>query len=133
MPQVTKSSLFPAMNRLNDRVSINIHPKKGRCVIAKKTFRKNETIAVDPVIVLTLKETGKTALNNYTLWWKGRNKVALGLGVSVLINHGKDPNVLFKFDIEDKIVGVFAKRTIKKGEELSVDYKIPLWFDLVED
>jgi SET domain-containing protein len=133
MPEVTKKSLFPVLNKLNDRVFIDIHPKKGRCVFAKKKFRKNETIAVDPVIVLTLKETGKTALNNYTLWWKGRNKVALGLGVSVLINHGKDPNVVFKFDIKDKFVGVFAKRAIAKGEELSVDYKVPLWFDPVED
>jgi len=121
------------MNKLNDRVKIDLHPKKGRCVFAKKTFRKNEIIAVDPVILLTLKETGETALNHYTLWWKGRNKVALGLGVSVLINHSKDPNVLFKFDIKDKLIGVFAKRTIEKGEELSVDYKIPLWFDAVED
>jgi SET domain-containing protein len=133
MPEVTKTSLFPALNRLNDRVSINVHPKKGRCVIAKTNLRKNQIIAVDPVIVLTLKETGKTALNNYTLWWKGRNKVALGLGITVLINHGKDPNVCFKFDIKDKLIGVYAKRSIEKGEELLVDYKIPLWFDPVED
>jgi SET domain-containing protein len=131
MPDVTKSSLFPALNKLNDRVTIDIHPKKGRCVFAKKKFRKNETIAVDPVIVLTLKETGETALNHYTLWWKGRHNVALGLGISVLINHSKDPNVVLKFDIKDKLVGVFAIRNIEKGEELLVDYIIPLWFDAV--
>lgn len=133
MPKQSKTSLFNSMNKLNDRVYIDHHHKKGRCVFAKKKFRKNQTIAIDPVIVLTLQETGDTALNHYTLWWKGRNKVALGLGVSILINHSKDPNVWFKFDIEDRLVGVIAKRTIEKGEELLVDYKVPLWFDPVED
>jgi SET domain-containing protein len=128
-----KAPLFDTMNKINDRVYIDFHDKKGRCVFAKKKFRKNQVIAVDPVIVLTLKETGDTALNHYTLWWKGRNKVALGLGVSVLINHSKDPNVWFKSDIEGKVVGVIAKRSIEKGEELVVDYKVQLWFDPVEE
>jgi len=133
MPQIINSSLFATMNKLNDRVKIDLHPKKGRCVYAKRKFRKNQIIAVDPVIVLDVKETQKTTLSNYTLWWRGRTQVALGLGVSVLINHSKDPNVWFKSAIKDKLVGVYAKRSIEKGEELLVDYEIPLWFEPVED
>ena len=133
MPCVRELPLLSAMNRLNDRVCIRVHPKKGRCVLAKRTFRKNETIAVDPVIVLRVKEVAGTVLNDYVLWWKGRNKVALGLGVSVLINHSETPNVFFRFGIEDELVAVTARRTIAKGEELLVDYNIPLWFDPVDE
>jgi uncharacterized protein len=132
MPKSKKSALFATMNKLNDRVKIDLHPKKGRCVYAKRKFRKNQIIAVDPVIVLDVKETQKTTLSNYTLWWRGRTKVALGLGISILINHSDNPNVWFKSAIKDKLIGIIAMRDIKKGEELVVDYEIPLWFDPVE-
>ena len=121
------------MNRLNDRLCIRVDPCKGRCVHAKKPFRKNQTIVVDPVIVLAVKDVEETVLNDYVLWWKGRNKVALGLGFSVLINHSKTSNVFFRFGIEEGLVAVVAKRAIAKGEELLVDYNIPLWFEAVSE
>ncbi len=73
-------------------------------------------------------------LSDYPFKWN-RHESAFALGYSGLINHSHvNPNVLFKFNYKYPAIEFYAKRTIKKGEELLMQY-VPdyaldkLWFE----
>jgi glycerol-3-phosphate cytidylyltransferase len=73
-------------------------------------------------------------LSDYPYKWN-RQESAFALGYSSLINHNHDdPNVLFKFNYDMPAIEFYAKRTIKAGEELTMQY-VPeyaldkLWFE----
>lgn len=73
-------------------------------------------------------------LSDYPFKWN-KHESAFALGYSGLINHNHDdPNILFKFNYDYPAIEYYAKRTIKKGEELTMQY-VPeyaldkLWFE----
>lgn len=73
-------------------------------------------------------------LSDYPYKWN-RHESAFALGYSSLINHDhENPCVLFKFNYDMPAIEFYAKRTIKAGEELTMQY-VPdyaldkLWFE----
>jgi len=50
-------------------------------------------------------------------------------GLNQLVNHDDKPNCRCNCDFENDHHQLFAARDIKAGEELTIDYEFPLWFD----
>jgi hypothetical protein len=50
-------------------------------------------------------------------------------GLNQLVNHNAKPNCRCNRDLENHHHQLFAARDIEAGEELTIDYAIPLWFD----
>jgi uncharacterized protein len=63
--------------------------------------------------------------------YKHRGRAAIALGYTSLLSHSFDPNCAFVRHIDALMIDVFAKRPIKAGEELTIDYQMTLWFDPV--
>ena len=73
-------------------------------------------------------------MSDYPFKWN-RHESAFALGYSGLINHSHEkPNVFFKFNYDYPAIEFYAKKTIKPGEELLMQY-VPdyaldkLWFE----
>lgn len=50
-------------------------------------------------------------------------------GLNQLVNHDAKPNCRCNRDFENHHHQLFAARDIEAGEELTIDYAFPLWFD----
>lgn len=46
-----------------------------------------------------------------------------------LLNHSDDPNAWFEPDFPRRVIRLYADRHIAGGEEITIDYGIPLWFE----
>jgi SET domain-containing protein len=108
--------------------------RKGRCVFANRPFARGERALVCPVLPLTPEEAdhaNKTPLEHYLYCWGEEGGLAVVLGYGSLINHSHDPNLEFDQDHAELSMNFVARRDIAAGEELTIDYGIPLWFDYV--
>ncbi len=54
---------------------------------------------------------------------------AIGLGYLGLYNHARPSNVRLERHYDASEMSVHALREIAPGEELTIDYDVPLWFD----
>ena len=63
--------------------------------------------------------------------YKHRGRAAIALGYTSLLSHSYEPNCIFVRHIDELLIDVFAKREIRRGEELTIDYQMTLWFDPV--
>ncbi len=130
-------------------------PEAGRGVFAAIIIKKGEIIEHCPVIETPVKDyqyLRKTELRNYYFLWnkvkprgndlwgksskfKIRNKrAAITLGYGSLYNHSYNPNATYKKKFKEKTIDFIAIRSIKKGEEITVNYNLgdptnqsPLW------
>ena len=108
---------------------------RGRGVVATKAIANGEVIERSPVLPLALKDSECPGLNDYSLAWgedvpgfEAGKECAIGLGYLSLYNHSNAQNVTFDHDYEENEIGVRALRDIAAGEELTIDYGVPLWF-----
>jgi uncharacterized protein len=100
-------------------------PKKGRGVFALKDFEINEVIESAPVLIFTPKERKileKSLLNYYLYPWRSTRGAALALGFGSIYNHSYSPNADWKQNFKTKCMVYRALKTIKKGEEITVNY-----------
>ncbi len=105
---------------------------KGRGLVAGTWLQAGELLEVAPVIPMLPQELGQRAdgIYSYPFAWPDPPFVeAIALGVISLLNHSDAPNADFDLDIPNRAIRLFAKRDIAPGEELSIDYGIPLWFE----
>lgn len=103
----------------------NFGGKKGRGVVALKNFKQGDIIEKSPVIKLTPKERKhceKTILYSYVYPWRSTRSACLALGYGELYNHSYEPNADWKQNYRDNTMVYRALRTIKKGEEITVNY-----------
>lgn len=110
----------------------------GRGVFAKRDIKKSELIERCPIIEIPENERSK--LNEsfliFYFFYFGKNKErqALILGFGSIYNHSYKPNALFKIKSRERVVDFVALNNIKKGEEITFNYKgnsknkNPLWF-----
>jgi SET domain-containing protein len=84
---------------------------------------------------LALKDSECPGLNDYSLAWgedvpgfEEGKECAIGLGYLSLYNHSASPNVTFDHHYDENEISVHALRDIASGEELTIDYGVPLWF-----
>ncbi len=113
---------------------------RGRGVFTKEAIRPGTIIEISPVVVLPIKEVGnilKTKMANYVFQWgnSGR-KIGVALGWGSLYNHSYSSNCQYNTNINKSTLIIRTVRSIKKGEELFVNYncawndETPVWFDV---
>jgi SET domain-containing protein len=103
---------------------------KGRGVFARRDFKRGELVEAAPVIVIPDEEVDlieKTALADYYYKW-GDSHFALVLGYGSLYNFSATPNLLFKPDLKKNVMHYRARKTIRKEQELTINYLCDLWF-----
>jgi uncharacterized protein len=107
---------------------------KGRGIFAAKAFRRGDLVEAAPVIIIPDGDVDlidKTTLADYYYKW-GEGHFALVLGYGSLYNYSAVPNLSFRTDLPNKVMIYRAIRSIKKDQELTINYQCDLWFDPVD-
>lgn len=98
---------------------------KGRGVFALRDFRVGEIIESCPVLVFDTKgrkNLEKTQLSHYIYPWRSTRGAALVLGFGSLYNHSFSPNADWKQNFRTKSMVYRTIKSIKKGQEITVNY-----------
>jgi uncharacterized protein len=113
---------------------------KGRGVFTNENIRSKSIIEVSPVIVLPQKDRktiDQTLLHDYIFeWGETRRQACIALGYVSLYNHSFTSNCEYEMDYDYQLITIRTVRSIKKGEELSINYNgtwndaRPLWFEV---
>lgn len=121
---------------------MNIYFSKSKVhgfgVFANCEFKKNDTISIDPIILIPkneLKYLDKTILSKYYFDFGDDGAICLGFGS--LYNHSYTANATFKILLDKKSIKFIAVKDICRDEEIFINYnqnpnsKIPLetWWD----
>lgn len=117
-------------------------PGKGRGVFATCAIAAGTVIEIAPVLVLKASEVeaiAQTMLDDYVFEWidprdahlpaPDRAAIAVALGIGSMFNHDSDPDAGFRCDHASRTIVYTALRDITAGQEICIDYDIPLWFD----
>lgn len=114
--------------RTSVKTEIKETHKLGRGVFATQNFKKGDIVESSPVIVVNnTSALRSTILNTYIFDWN-RESLAIALGNGSLFNHSKKANVTYNPSYQSKIILFVAKRDIKKGQQLFIDYGYdPKW------
>ena len=100
--------------------------KYGRGIFATRDIKKGELIHEAPVIISPKDEykyLKKTILIEYAFWWgEDLEECALALGYGSLFNHSYTPNALYKLNLQNQTIDIFAYTNIKMGEEILINY-----------
>ncbi len=113
--------------------------KYGRGIFATRDIKSGEFIEEATVIVIPRVEwklMEESVFGDYIFRW-GDDK-ALALGYGSLYNHSYTPNVRYYTNIENQSIDFYARKDIRKGEEMMVNYngdpkdQSPLWFEVIE-
>jgi SET domain-containing protein len=113
---------------------------KGRGVFTSENIRSKTIIEISPVIVLRQKDRktiDQTLLHDYIFeWGDTRRQACVALGYVSLYNHSFASNCEYEMDYEYQLITIRAVRSIRKGEELFINYNgtwndtKPLWFEV---
>lgn len=104
---------------------------KGRGVFAAKSFKRGDLVEAAPIIKIPDRDVDlidQTALADYYFKW-GDNHFALVLGFGSLYNYSITPNLSFKADLPNHVMTFRAIKSIRKDQELTIDYQCDLWFN----
>jgi hypothetical protein len=108
------------------KIEIRKSPLQGQGVFARKGFRPGSIIEISPVVLLSQQE--KELLRHTLLFGyyfvvdDPEYAIAMGLGASSLFNHSYTANAEYSISTEDQAVTVRARRVIRKGEEIMLNY-----------
>lgn len=94
----------------------------GRGIFSTKNYKKGNIITICPVILIPKNEISKANLLNLYVYYWDKNYDALSLGLGSLFNHKLKSNVEFYRHESDDYLVFIAKRNIKKGEQLFINY-----------
>jgi SET domain-containing protein len=106
---------------------------KGRCVFAAEKIAKGTWVTSDPIVRIPKQHLqalvdAKSPIGSYPFAWTDDHH-AIVLGLTSLANHSDNPNCHTSRQFGKQLLGLVAKRDIEPGEELTYDYKVPLWFE----
>jgi SET domain-containing protein len=117
---------------------------RGRGIVALEDIEPARLVERSPVLIIPSEQrpaVDKTVIFTYVFMWehhtveedlyKHRGRSAIALGYTSLLSHSYEPNCIFVRHIDELLIDVFAKRKIRTGEELTIDYQMTLWFDPV--
>lgn len=127
------------------RLAVADFGDRGRGVVALEDIEHGQLIERSPVLIIPSHERAavdKTVIFTYVFMWEHntteqdlyihRGRSAIALGYTSLLSHSFKPNCNFVRHIDALLIDVFAKRAIRMGEELTIDYQMTLWFDPVQ-
>lgn len=121
---------------MNERLEIRAAPGKGRRMFAIGPIAADALL--DRALTIELGARDTAALPGCTLddyHFYHREDPAGGLfvlGTPALVNHAPEPNatvVMTRDPALGWVVELRARRAIAAGEEITIDYDCPLWFD----
>lgn len=107
-------------------IEIRKSPLHGHGVFAAKGFRPGSIIEISPVVLLSQQE--KELLRHTLLFGyyfvldDPEYAIAMGLGASSLFNHSYSANAEYSISTEDQAVTIRARKVIRKGEEIMLNY-----------
>ncbi len=109
-----------------------ISPEKGRGIFVTRDLPEGAIVEVSPVAIVPHehgfpKSVEPTVLHHYLLYWT-EEADAIGFGYLMLYNHAEHPTASFTTDYDSHCKIVRTRRAVKAGEELTIDYDMPLWF-----
>ena len=117
-------------------------PDMGKGVFTKQRIPANTAIEVSPVIVMSSEDRvllDKTLLHDYIFeWGNNKDQCCMALGLVPIYNHSYKSNCEYFMDYEDDTITIKTVRTIRKGEELYINYNgdwddsTALWFEAKE-
>lgn len=105
---------------LDPRLEVRWMEDLGHGVFAKEPVPKDKFVEIAPVVVFDPKELAGGELANYAIAW--REKMAVGLGWTMLYNHGERNNCEFSANHHDGLLAIITVREIAAGEQLTVNY-----------
>lgn len=125
--------ILPMANRL---VEIRTSPGRGRGLFAREAIVPGALIEAAPVIVLPAAECpalDRTVIYDYYFHWDGdpdgEGRGALALGLVTLCNHSSRPRARVDRNHAQLTLDLIATLPIEPGEEVTIDYGCPLWFE----
>jgi hypothetical protein len=113
---------------LSPHLRVATIPGKGRGVIATAAIAAGTEVECSPLLACPegiIPEHGHPLSDFVFAHGKG---TAIGLGYSSLYNHSNNPTCTWLIEEAPPAVRITAARDILAGEELTIDYVIPLWF-----
>jgi hypothetical protein len=118
---------------------------RGRGIVALVDIEPGQLVERSPVLIIPSCErraVDKTVIFTYVFMWEHHTveqdlyshsgRSAIALGYTSLLSHSSAPNCNFIRHIDELFIDVFAKRPIRAGEELTIDYQMTLWFEPVQ-
>jgi uncharacterized protein len=91
------------------------------------------------VVIVPAAECGlldKTILHDYYFHWDGDpdgdGRGAVALGLVSLCNHSRRPSARVQRNHARQTLDLVAVAAIMPGDEITIDYNCPLWFEPVE-
>ena len=128
-----------ALDRLrsgpNHRLEIRSDPAKGRGIFAREPLAAGTLIEAAPVIIVPTEQCAlldRTILHDYYFHWdgdpEGEGRGAVALGLIALCNHSRRPNARVRRNPARETLDLMALATIVEGDEVTIDYNCPLWF-----
>jgi SET domain-containing protein len=128
-------ALDPLQPRPNDRLEIRSDPVKGRGVFACEPIAAGALIEAAPVIIVPPEQCpllDRTILHDYYFHWDGdpdgEGRGAVALGLVALCNHSRRPNARVRRNLAQETLDLLASAPIAAGDEVTIDYNCPLWF-----
>jgi hypothetical protein len=120
----------------NDRIEIRDDPAKGRGIFARQAIAAGTLIEAAPVIIVPAAQCpllDRTILHDYYFHWdgdpEGNGRGAVPLGLVALCNHSRRPNARVRRNLSQETLDLLAAAPIAAGDELTIDYNCPLWFE----
>ena len=120
----------------DDRLEIRHDRAKGRGVFARAPISAGALIEAAPAIVVPAEQCAlldRTILHDYYFHWDGDpdgvGRGAVALGLLALCNHSARPCARVRRNFARTTLDLIALRPIEPGEEITIDYNCPLWFD----
>ncbi|MDR3473648.1 MAG: SET domain-containing protein-lysine N-methyltransferase [Devosia sp.] len=113
-------------------IAVTEIPGRGWGVVAIEPILKGELIEASPVIRLPPEASPPrtSPLFDYVFAWDEAPFIeAVALGIVSLVNHAAAPCATIECDHVERTIRLLAARDIEAGEEITIDYGIPLWFE----
>jgi SET domain-containing protein len=142
-PEVLGAVTMPAAT-LRAQLAVRDFGIRGRGIVALEDIEPGRLVERSPVLIIPSEErpsVDKTIIFTYVFMWehhtveedlyKHQGRSAIALGYTSLLSHSFEPNCIFVRHIDELLIDVFAKRPIRAGEELTIDYQMTLWFEPV--
>lgn len=111
-----------------NRVEYSKKANGSYVVLAKTQFARGEIVEIAPVIIVGMEAKAVPRLKDYIFEIdKEKAQYAVVLGYGSLYGHNKTPNITFAYNKGNKQMYFMTSRTVKAGEELTIDYGKDYW------
>jgi len=99
----------------------------GFGVFAKKKFSKGDIIEECPYIISDREKKNPKKIQNYLFSGPTKKTTLILLGYGCVYNHSKNNNADYYSDDKKKVIVFYARKKIKKGEEIFTNYGKAYW------